>query len=92
MFVPDKPFGSLLEISAINHIFLKAFNSGFQDIVVQFTDQNSHPLEVEDRTNLMLVITQKIYYKMRYSIFNLRIEYMQKDMDFCLLLKTWVKM
>ena len=34
MFVPDKPFGSLLEISAINHIFLKAFNSGFQDIVV----------------------------------------------------------
>ena len=32
-FVPDKPFGSLIEISAINHIFLKAFNPEFQDIV-----------------------------------------------------------
>ena len=25
-FVPNKPFGSLLEISPTNHIFLKAFN------------------------------------------------------------------
>ena len=27
MFVPNKPFGSLLEISPTNHIFLKTFNS-----------------------------------------------------------------
>ena len=27
-FVPNKPFGSLLEISPTNHIFLKTFNSG----------------------------------------------------------------
>ena len=27
MFVPNKPFGSLLEISPKNHIFLKTFNS-----------------------------------------------------------------
>ena len=27
MFVRNKPFGSLLEISPTNHIFLKAFNS-----------------------------------------------------------------
>ena len=26
-FVPNKPFGSLLEISPKNHIFLKTFNS-----------------------------------------------------------------
>ena len=31
-FVPNKPFGSLLEISLTNHIFLKTFNSEFQDI------------------------------------------------------------
>ena len=31
-FVPNKPFGSLLEISAINNIFLKTFNSEFQEI------------------------------------------------------------
>ena len=33
-FVPNKPFGSLLEISTPNHIFLKTFNSEFQQIKV----------------------------------------------------------
>ena len=56
MFVPNKPFGSLLEISPTNHIFLKVFNSEFQDIQVWFTDQKSQPLEIEDRLNLTLVI------------------------------------
>ena len=40
-FVPNKPFGSLLEISPTNLIFLKIFNSEFQTIEVWFTDQNS---------------------------------------------------
>ena len=55
-FVPKKPFGCLLEISPANHIFLKTFNSEFQDIGVWFTNQNSQPLEIEDRINLTLVI------------------------------------
>ena len=55
-FVPNKPFGSLLEISLPNHIFLKTFNSEFQEIKVWFTDQNSKPLEVEDKINLTLII------------------------------------
>ena len=55
-FVPNKPFGSLLEIFPTNHIFLKTFNSEFQDIEVWFTDQNNQPLEIEDRINLTLVI------------------------------------
>ena len=33
-FVPDKPFGSLLEISPTNHIFLKTFNSESDEIKV----------------------------------------------------------
>ena len=55
-FVPNKPFSSLLEISPANGIFLKTFNSEFQDIEVWFTDQNSQPLEIEDRINLTMVI------------------------------------
>ena len=55
-FVPNKPFGSLLEISPINHIFLKTFNSEYDEIEVWFTDQNSKPLEMEDRINLTMVI------------------------------------
>ena len=52
-FVPNKPFGSL---SPSNHIFLKAFNSEFQEIKVWFTDQNNNPLEVEDKINITLII------------------------------------
>ena len=33
-FVPNKPFGSLLEISLANHIFLKTFNSEYDEIKV----------------------------------------------------------
>ena len=40
-FVPNNSFGSLLEIFPTNHIFLKTFNSEFQDIEVRFTDQNN---------------------------------------------------
>ena len=51
-FVLNQPFGSLLEISPRNHIFLKIFNSELQEIKVWFTDENSKPLEVEDKINL----------------------------------------
>ena len=37
-FVPNKPYGSLSEILPKNHIFLKTFNSEFQEIKVWFTD------------------------------------------------------
>ena len=55
-FTPDKSFGSLLQISPPNHIFSKTFNSEFQEIKVLFTDQNSKPLEVEDKINLTLIV------------------------------------
>ena len=55
-FVSNKPFGSLLANSPKNHMFLKTFNSEFQDIRAWFTDQNSQPLEIEYRINLTLVI------------------------------------
>ena len=54
-FFPNKPFGSLLEISRTNHIFLKTFKSEYDAIKVWFTDKNSKPLEIEDRINLTLV-------------------------------------
>ena len=55
-FVPNKPFGSLLETSPTNHTFLKTFNSEYDEIIVWFPDQNSQPLEIEDGMNLTLVI------------------------------------
>ena len=55
-FVPNKPFSSLLEISPANHIFLKSFDSEFNEIEVWFRDQNSQLLEIEDRINVTLII------------------------------------
>ena len=55
-FVPNKPFGSLLEYSPTHHSFLKTFNSEYDEIIVWFTDQNSQTLEIEDRINLTMVI------------------------------------
>ena len=55
-FVPNQSFGNLLEISPTNHIFLKTFNSKYNEIEVWFTDQNSEPLEIEDKINLTMVI------------------------------------
>ena len=55
-FVPNKTFGSLLEISPTNHVFLKTFNSEFQEVKIWFTDQTSKPLELEDKKNITLII------------------------------------
>ena len=59
-FVPNKTFGSLLEISPTNHVFLKTFNSEFQEIKIWLTDQTirtrSAPLELEDKINVTLII------------------------------------
>ena len=55
-FVPNKTFGSLLEMSPTNHVFLKTFNSKFQEVKTWFTDQTSKPLELEDKINITLII------------------------------------
>ena len=54
--VPNKLFVSSLEISLKNHISFKTFNLEFQTIEVWFTDQNSRPLEIDDKKNLTLII------------------------------------
>ena len=41
-FVPNKSFGSFLDIFSSNRIFLKTFNSEYDEIIVWFTDQNSN--------------------------------------------------
>ena len=38
------------------YIFLKTFDLEFSQIEVWFTDENSKPLEIEDKTNITLVI------------------------------------
>ena len=46
----------MLEISPTKHIFLKTFNSEYDEIIVWSTDKASQPLEIKDRINLTLVM------------------------------------
>ena len=55
-FVPNKLFGQLLDISPQKFIFKKTFDSEFSYFEVWFTDQNSMPLEIEDKIKITLVI------------------------------------
>ena len=52
IFVPNKSFGQLLDISPENFIYLKTFESECFYIEVWFADQNSNPLEIEDKISL----------------------------------------
>ena len=56
IFVPNKWFDQLLNISPENSIVLKTFDSEFSYMEVRLTDQNSNLLEIEDKINLILVI------------------------------------
>ena len=55
-FVPNKSFSQLLSISPKDFIFLKTFSSEYSYIEVCFTDQNSNPLQIEDKINTTLII------------------------------------
>ena len=53
-FVPNKPFGQLLDIWLENFVFKKSFESDF--LYVWFRDQNSNLLLTEGKINITLVI------------------------------------
>ena len=62
-FLPHKSFGQLLDISPKSFIFLKTFDSEFSDVEVWFSEQNSRPLEIEDKIKIALVINYCIRYE-----------------------------
>ena len=56
-FVLNKSFGQLLNISSEKFVLLKIFDSEFSHIDVWLTDKNSKSLEIEDKSNITLVIS-----------------------------------
>ena len=62
-FLPNKLFGELLDISPKTFTFVINCNSKFSCIEVWFTNQDSKPLEIEDKVNITLVINYSVKYK-----------------------------
>ena len=60
IFVPNKSFDQLLDISPKHFTFLKTFNSEFFYIDVWFIDPNSKPLEIEHKIKIILYISIEI--------------------------------
>ena len=55
-FTPKKSYGHLLNIEPKNLVFLKTYNTVFDDITITFTDQNGRLLQIEEKVNFTLLI------------------------------------
>ena len=56
IFVPNKEFGQLINISPHSLTMMNTVNTEFSSVEVWFTDQASKALEIEDNVNLTLII------------------------------------
>ena len=55
-FTPNKSYIYLLNLKRRNLVFLETYNTEFNDIKITFTDRNGRLLEIQDKSNLMLLI------------------------------------
>ena len=55
---PSKSYAYLLNVEPNNLVFFKTYNTKFDGIIITFTDQNSRPLETEDKISLTLLINE----------------------------------
>ena len=47
-FTSNNSYAYLLNVEPSNLVFLKAFNTEFDETIIKFTDQNGRPLDKED--------------------------------------------
>ena len=57
-FIPNTSYSHLLNGELSNLMFLKTYNTEFDEIVITFPDQNGIPLEIENIVNLTLFINK----------------------------------
>ena len=71
-FTPNKSYAYMLNVKPRNLVFLKTYNTEFDEIIITLTNQNSEPLEIEDKVNLI-----SLFYRIRNRIFVIRISIQQ---------------
>ena len=54
----NRSYAYLLNVEPSNLVFIKTYNTGFDEIIITFTDQNGKRLEIKDKFNLTLLITK----------------------------------
>ena len=58
-FTPNKFCAYLLNDEPSNLLFLKTYNTEFDEIIVIFMNQNGKPLEIEDKVNLTFLLINR---------------------------------
>ena len=58
-FIPNKSYAYLLNVEMSNLVFLKTYNTEFDEIIITFTDQNGRLLEIEYKVSLTLLINKQ---------------------------------
>ena len=53
---PNISYAYLLNVEPNNLVFLKTYNTEFDEIIIRFADQEGKPLEIDDKVNLTLLI------------------------------------
>ena len=57
-FRPNKSYVYLLNIESSKLLLLKNYSTEFDEIIITFRDQKSRALEIEDKVNLTLLISE----------------------------------
>ena len=57
-FTSNKSYTYLLNVQPSNLVFLKTYNTEFDEIIIIFTDKNGRALELENKLNLTLFINK----------------------------------
>ena len=50
-FTPNKSCAYLLNVGPCDLVFLKTYNTEFDEIIITFTDQNGRPLKIQNKVN-----------------------------------------
>ena len=57
-FTPNKSYAYLLYVQPSNLVFLKTYNTEFDEIIIKFTGRNGISLEIEVKVNLTIFINK----------------------------------
>ena len=57
-FRPNKSYAHFTNIEANNLVFLKTYNTEFDEIAITLKDQNGRPLELEGKVDLTFLINK----------------------------------
>ena len=57
-FIPNKSYAYLLNVEPSKLVFLKIYNTEFDETVIRFKDQNGRLLKIKDKVNLTLLINE----------------------------------